>query len=281
LPAASPLAIRRMNLADLGLALDWAAAEGWNPGLDDAAPFFAADPEGFLIGEIENRPVAIVSLVRYGAGFGFLGFYIVHSAERGKGYGRAMWRAAMALGEGRAIALDGVAAQQPKYAKSGFVYAYANERHEGIGGGPRPAGLTPLAMVPFDTLDAYDARLFGCARTSFLRSWIAQPHAFGIARIQDGALSGYGVIRQCRRGYKIGPLFADDAESARLLFDGLAARCSGAAIFLDVPRPNAAALALARARNMHAVSETARMYTRGDPGIPVERVYGVTSFELG
>ena len=270
-----------MTLVDLGLALDWAAGEGWNPGLDDAAPFFAADPKGFLIGERSSQPVAIVSLVRYGAAFGFLGFYIVHPEHRGNGYGLAMWRAAMALAEGRNIALDGVVAQQPNYRKSGFVYAYANERHEGVGGGAEPAGLMPIASVPFDRLDAYDARMFGCARTAFLRSWIAQPHAHGLVRIQGGALAGYGVIRQCRRGFKIGPLFADDATTAQRLFDGLAAHAPGAPIFLDVPRPNPAALALARARSMQPVFETARMYTRGDPGIPVNQIYGVTSFELG
>lgn len=270
-----------MTLADVGLALDWAAGEGWNPGLDDAAPFFAADPRGFLIGERAHEPVAIASLVRYGAAFGFLGFYIVHPERRGNGYGLLMWRAAMTLGEGRNIALDGVVAQQPNYRKSGFVYAYANERHEGSGGGAAPAGLTPLGAVPFDRLDAYDARMFGAPRPAFLRSWIAQPRCVGLARIHDGALAGYGVIRQCRRGWKIGPLFAEDAASAQLLFDGLAARAPGQPIFLDVPRPNAAALALARARGMRPVFETARMYTRGDPGIPVGKVYGVTSFELG
>lgn len=279
--SASPLVIRRMTLADLDLALDWAAGEGWNPGLDDAAPFFAADPTGFLIGERSSQPVATVSLVRYGASFGFLGFYIVHPERRGNGYGLAMWRAAMALGGGRNIALDGVVAQQPNYRKSGFLYAHANERHEGVGGGTVPAGLVPISAVPFDRLDAYDTRMFGCARTAFLRSWIAQQHCVGLARIADGALTGYGVIRQCRRGWKIGPLFADDEATAHLLFDGLAAQAPGQPIFLDVPRPNVAALALARARNMHAVFETARMYTRGDPGIPVEGVYGVTSFELG
>jgi hypothetical protein len=279
--SASPLVIRRMTPVDLGLALDWAAGESWNPGLDDAAPFFAADPKGFLIGERSGQPVAIVSLVRYGATLGFLGFYIVHPERRGNGYGLALWRAAMALGEGRNIALDGVVAQQPNYRKSGFVYAYANERHEGVGGGDAPAGLTPLGSVPFDTLDAFDARMFGAPRAAFLRSWIAQPHAHGLARIVDGALAGYGVIRQCRRGWKIGPLFAEDAKSAALLFDGLAAHAPGQPIFLDVPRPNAAALALARARNMRPVFETARMYTHGDPGIPVGNVYGVTSFELG
>ena len=41
------LVLRRMTETDLGLALDWAAAEGWNPGLHDAHCFYAADPEGF------------------------------------------------------------------------------------------------------------------------------------------------------------------------------------------------------------------------------------------
>ena len=45
------LAVRRMSEADLELALDWAAAEGWNPGLHDAHCFYAADPEGFFLGE--------------------------------------------------------------------------------------------------------------------------------------------------------------------------------------------------------------------------------------
>ena len=46
--------MRRMTEADLKLALDWAAAEGWNPGLDDAHCFYAADPQGFFLGELDG-----------------------------------------------------------------------------------------------------------------------------------------------------------------------------------------------------------------------------------
>ena len=56
--------IRTMSAADMPLALDWAAAEGWNPGHADAACFFAADPEGFLIAEVAGEPVGCVSAVR-------------------------------------------------------------------------------------------------------------------------------------------------------------------------------------------------------------------------
>ena len=52
-------------------------------------------------------------------------------------------------------------------------------------------------------------------------------------------------------------------------------------LFLDVPEPNAAAVALAQAAGMAPVFETARMYTRPPPPVRAERVFGVTSFELG
>ena len=68
------LVVRRMTEADLALALEWAAAEGWNPGLHDAHCFYAADPQGFFVGERDGVPIGCVSAVRYGSGFGFLAF---------------------------------------------------------------------------------------------------------------------------------------------------------------------------------------------------------------
>jgi hypothetical protein len=62
------LVLRRMTQADLALALEWAAAEGWNPGLHDAHCFYAADPEGFFLGELDGAPIGCVSAIRYGPG---------------------------------------------------------------------------------------------------------------------------------------------------------------------------------------------------------------------
>ena len=42
-------------------AVAWAAAEGWNPGLDDAQRFLQADPEAFLWTERDGDIVATVS----------------------------------------------------------------------------------------------------------------------------------------------------------------------------------------------------------------------------
>ncbi len=129
------LSIRTMRPDEIPIAVNWAAAERWNPGLADDACFAAVDPEGFLIGELDGAPAATVSCVNYSASFAFLGFYIVREDLRGRGYGLRIWDAAIAHAGPRVIGLDGVVAQQQNYRKSGFELAYANVRY---GGTSRP-----------------------------------------------------------------------------------------------------------------------------------------------
>ena len=78
------LRIRTMRPDEISIAVNWAAAEGWNPGLADDTRF-AAIEEGFLIGELDGAPAATVC-VNYGTTFAFLGFYIVR--ELGTNYAR-------------------------------------------------------------------------------------------------------------------------------------------------------------------------------------------------
>lgn len=273
--------IRTMTRSDLDVAVNWAAEEGWNPGLGDADCFFACDPSGFFMGERDGAPVACISAVAYGAVFGFIGFYIVRPGDRGKGFGLQIWNTALAYLGDRTIGLDGVVAQQDNYRKSGFVLAHRNERYQGTGGGVAPEGVSALAEVPFERLAAYDARIFSCPRPAFLSAWISRPGGHAAALWRQGRLEGYGVIRPCRNGFKIGPLFADTPDGAEALFLALASHVPGQAVFLDVPQPNAAAVALARRHGMSPVFETARMYTKSAPDLPLDRVFGITSFELG
>lgn len=276
--------IRSMSRSELDLAVAWAAAEGWNPGLHDADSFYAADPNGFLIGLLGEEPIATISVVKYGATFGFLGFYIVKPEYRGQGYGIQIWRAGLHYLAGRNIGLDGVTAQRENYKKSGFVYAYANVRYQGLSSGEVQAtdGITSLSTLSFEIVSAYDASFFPDDRTRFLARWINQPGSISLGLVQDSQLMGYGVLRPCQSGYKIGPLFADAPSIAEHLFTALSGSASeGAPIFLDVPAINTAAVALAERYGMTPVFETARMYTRENPLLPLDRLYGVTTFELG
>ena len=100
--------------------------------------------------------------------------------------------------------------------------------------------------------------------------------------MSNNELAGYGVIRQCRTGYKIGPLYAENPELAESLFLALQARVEPSEpIYLDTPEVNQAAVALANRYNMTISFETARMYSGAMPDLPVDRLFGVTSFEVG
>lgn len=280
-PATEDFHVRAMRADEIGLAVDWAAAEGWKPGLGDAQCFAVVDPGGFLVGEFEGRPAATISTVVYDDRFAFLGFYIVRPDLRGRGFGMRIWQAGMAHAGSRSVGLDGVVAQQANYRKSGFALAYNNIRYGGV---PALAGAadTTVALrdVPFDVLNADDARIFPAPRAAFLAAWIGGPRHRGLALIRDGELVAWGVIRPCRRGRRIGPLIADDRSAAEAVFSALVAGGEGD-VFIDVPEPNRAAGELATAHGLAPVFETARMYSGPFRPLAVERVFGVTSLELG
>ena len=279
---ANNLRIRVMRPEEIALASNWAAAEGWNPGLADAACFATVDPGGFLIGELDGAPAATISCVNYDERFAFLGFYIVRDDLRGRGYGLRIWNAAIARARPRTSGLDGVVAQQGNYRKSGFQLAYANIRYGGrvAPAAAAPAGIVPLADVPFATVAADDATVFPAPRASFLRAWISARGHVGRALVRDGRLAAWGVIRPCRTGHKIGPLVADDRAAAEAVFAALVAAGPGE-VFLDVPSVNRDAAALAHDHGLAPVFETARMYTGAIRPVRLERVFGVTTFELG
>src|SRR3954447_23953731 len=145
-------------------AVEWAAAEGWNPGLDDERRFVAADPDAFLATESDGEIVGTVSCALYGPAYAFIGFYIVQADVRGRGIGTELFDRALARAGSRVIGLDGVLEQQPVYASLGFDLAHRNERWRGAGGGVMPPEPVSLADVAFEELAAYDRRVFGAER---------------------------------------------------------------------------------------------------------------------
>jgi len=277
--------IRALTAEEVETAVDWAAREGWNPGLNDAAAFRAADPDGFLGAFRAGEMMACIAAVRTGADFGFIGLYIARPEARGQGVGFRVWQAGMARLAGRCVGLDGVVAQQENYRKSGFALAWNNARYSAEA--PRipeadTSAITDASAVPFAALLAFDAACFGLPRPEALRAWIGTPgHRARVVRGRDGSITGFAVLRPCRSGSKLGPLFAVDAATARALVADAAPHRAPGPLILDLPEPNADAVALARAMGMEKGFETARMYTREPPGMARARIFGLTSFELG
>ena len=281
--------IQTMKQEQVSFAIKLAANEGWNPGLHDADAFYNTNPNGFLVGILDGRPIGCIVAASYKASsgalpFGFIGCYIVVPEYRGLGYGIQLWRQAIETLSNHTIGLDGVVEQQANYRKSGFKFAYRNIRFMSVAQpiSSNTTDVVPIQSVPFATLCLYDQTYFPGQRREFLRGWTNMPDSQAVAAVKGDEITGYGVIRKCLVGYKIGPLFANSAESAEAIFTTLSAYAeAGSPIYLDVPERNPAALTLAARHNMTKVFETARMYTGDEPTIAVDGIYGVTTLELG
>lgn len=283
--------IKGASAADMALLRDWADEEGWNPGDSDRFAFAVADPGGFLVGRLGGEPVACVSAVRYGAGFGFIGFYIARPDVRGQGYGIRLWKAAMERLDGRLVGLDGVVAQQDNYRKSGFRSAWNNVRFEGV---PRAeaagsAGdavaegveIVDAATLPFGQLAAYDRRFFPEPRDAFLAAWVGLPGRTALAAVREGRVEGFGVVRPCSGASRVGPLYAATPAVATALLLALAGRVPGGAVAVDAPDAHPRAAALLGGLGLTPTFEAARMYTGQEPEVDLNGMYGVTSLELG
>ena len=209
--------MRTATANDMGLILDWAAAEGWNPGLDDAATFHAADPDGFFVAEDETGLVAAISVVNHSYSFAFLGLYLCRPDRRGRGIGLALWQHALAHAGDRIVGLDGVAAQQGNYARSGFALVGSTTRLVGpvaepVGDAPRLRAATPADIAPLAALDA-DAN--GVDRPRFITAWLTQTGSRRTV-VKDGPDGpvGFATARLCRTDCKVGPVVATDASAA-------------------------------------------------------------------
>jgi len=271
-----------MKQSEVQIAIDWARQEGWNPGLHDAQCFYEADPNGFFIETLNEEIVGVGSAVAYDEHFGFCGLYIVKEACRHHGYGMKMTQERLKYLDDRIVGIDGVIENISKYKKIGYVSAHKNIRYELV---KLPsiighANVIELSDISLQQLEMFDRRYFPAKRTRFLSAWINQPGSYALG-YADPFLQGYGVIRKCFKGYKIGPLFADSFDIAKKLFESLCSKIQDGPIYLDVPENNPEAIKLVQEYGMAPSFKVMRMYRNGCPSFDISGVYGITTFELG
>lgn len=281
----SDVNIVNMTRADLDEAVKWAATEGWNPGLHDAETFFDLDPAGFFVAKIDNERVGFISGVAYDDNYGFAGFFIVRPDLRKHNIGHLLAeRAAKHLGK-RNIGTDGVVAEQENYKKMGFKLAYKNFRFKGktssTTSSTSPYSAKIISSSELNEICEFDKKFFPVDRKKFLQKWLTQQQSIAMSVRKDGKLAGYGVIRPAQDGARIGPLFCNDIEVATNLIRALSAEIGTQQIYIDIPEKNPAAVKIMMMLKFEKVFETARMYSKNEPIVNINGIFGVTSFELG
>jgi GNAT superfamily N-acetyltransferase len=275
-----------LSLAEVRTLVGWAAREGWNPGVHDAATFWLSDPEGFLALRVGGEFAGGGGIVRHNSHFGYMGLFILDPRFRGHGWGHRLWyerrdRLLGRLSSPATIGLDAVEAMIPFYTRGGFRPYYRHVRFSGTPDGENSTEVSDLAAVGRSQIHGYDRSCFPGPRTASLDAWLGQPEARGLAVVRGGQIQGYGVLRRCSPGWKLGPLFADDLPVADLILKHAASLASPEPIFLDAPENNPLAHQLCAQHQMQPVFACTRMYLGPAPELQHHRIFGITSMELG
>lgn len=270
--------IKAMTLPELDLVLDWAAAEGWNPGHADAAAFHAADPDGFLLKTVNGQPAAAISVVNHSPDFAFLGLYIAAPEFRGQGHGWDVWQAGLAHAGDRTVGLDGVPEQQANYARSGFAPAGRTIRYLGRMTSGKTENTRSLSAGDVPLLLRQDGTAHGISRPRFIEPWLRGTDSRRTAVVEEADHLAFATVRQCRTGLKIGPLAANTDHAARAL---LASLSDGKDILVDVPETSPDLIGILEREGFSPVFETARMYLGPPPLSAPPRHHAVATLELG
>lgn len=206
-----------MTRTEIGIAVEWAAPEGWNPGLRDAECFHRTDLDGFLVGNVDREPVTCISVVRYGKLLRVP--QIPHRQTRFPGH-----RLRASHLERRTRKTPRKNRRAVRFGRSGFALDWRNIRFMGAGGGAdgKTEGIVPLSSIAINHPVSYDRPFFADDRRRFLECWTGKGVGHtSLGVIGANGLSGYVVIRACRNGFKVGALFADSSDDAERLFGAL------------------------------------------------------------
>jgi GNAT superfamily N-acetyltransferase len=277
------LTIRPIVKEDWETIASWVGALGWNPGIKDGECMKMTDPDGMFMAELDGLPVGCNTAMVYDSTYGFLGGLVVNPEVRSKGYGTILTNHSLQYMGNRNIGLDAMATTRKWLAQTyGFINAYLHIRYEGVITGARTSSsIVPLADVPFASICSYDAACFPVPREKFLRIWLEAYGSGGFASMRNNKLAGFGVLRQALHGFRIGPILADDADTAEEIMLALGTLAGESKVAIDVPEINSSAVKLAEKFGLKRGFDTVRMYSKVVPDLPMERVFGIASYEFG
>jgi GNAT superfamily N-acetyltransferase len=232
--------IRLLTTADLDGAFGLSAGAGWNQRLADWRMLLQLAPAGSFAAVANDRIVGTAIGIDYGT-FGWIAMMLVEPAWRGRGIGARLLEEAMgAVPPGIPIRLDATPLGRPLYERYGFEDEAELTRFVA-----EPSGLSAdltidLTALPVRSLTHADLpsvifrddRVFGAHRRLLLE-WALDGAGQYAQVIDTDAGAQYCFGRPGRLFDQIGPVVADDDETARMLVGASLRAAAGKAVVVD------------------------------------------------
>ena len=277
------LTIRKLTLPEMVFPMEVAYKEGWNPGLYDGAAFFQADPEGFFLAEADGGMVGGISAVGYENRLAVIGNHFVLPPYRGKGFGKALWDYAVEAAGDRPVRVNGLPDGRAFYASYGFRSLCNIIRYGGsvFAEGRISDDVYSARDIDFRELTAFDAAFFGAPRPGFLKTWLETPAMVSLCLLKEGGIEGWGCMRRCRKGWRLGPVFARNPIFAEELLRTFAMKTIAESVYMDIPESNVQAIRLAFAMGMTPWEARLKLVRGEDAGEPMDQIFGFTTVDLG
>ncbi|OPG10640.1 GNAT family N-acetyltransferase [Microbispora sp. GKU 823] len=277
--------VRRLGLGDLPHCLDLAQDRSW-PREERKWRLLLENGEGFGIDAPDGGGLAgTVVLTRYGRTAAAVGMMLVASRYSGRGLGRRLMNHVLVEAGDATLFLCATEYGRPLYEKLGFETVGVVEARVGrfdTGddpyGGPgtgRTASRLAEPARDLAALCALDVEVFGADRSHLLARLFAFAEQVRVVE-RDGGITGYGAAWRSGDKLFVGPVVAEDDETARALVTDLA-RDADVRIRIDLHHRHQELISWFAGRGLAQASTTSFM-VHGGRVLPGDRSRLVASF---
>ena len=275
------LRIERLSEEDLAAARRLSTAVGWNQTAADWRRLLTLSPDTCFGGWVDGELVATSTLATYDGRVGWVGMVLVDEEHRRRGYGSAVFEAALDAGDRAGLAvigLDATDAGRRVYDDYGFERVGGIDRWRGTVDLPAPEGVAAFDRA--ERVAAFDAARCGVDRSALLEHLLGSEGVTGVRSVRAGETAGYAVVRPGRTCPQVGPAVADTPDAFERLLGGVAARVRGPVVVDAFDR--AAVVPVLERAGLDASRRLHRMTRAGDrPALDGDGVVAAAGFEWG
>lgn len=284
----------------------WAVDEDWSSTVGGLLPYYNQDPNGFYMlekkqGE-DSEKIGSISVITYnGLELGFVGFYIIKPEYREKGFGRFLLESTLEHSANerscKTFGLDCLKKDEPLYEKFGFK-TYTTDHFWKLDlTKPCEKEKQPIDQQSLEdtstlseTLFSYDTKVFGCARPNYIKGLCMKPSTVTIVSETNNEIDGYGIMservpakEEPNKSYRIGPLYADTADSASKVLEALLQSVpkTPSTIFLESPETNKQAAELLTKFGFQKYLSMPKMYKGEPPKHDEDKIFSYSSVAFG